>query len=186
MSPRMSGKVMGAEFCRRRLGSMERLFNLHGTFILGMCVFNIIFAIVAALGNLLMIFALWKASSILTVVRKLFLNMAISDHAVGIFPHLMYGIIMATMLNMAAEEENNFGILCSSRMLIVCYFSLYLLACSSFLTVSAIAVDRSLGIYLHNYAIPRIRYSKTRLLDLGAFVVSKVWNSILIYFTPQP
>ena len=128
---------------------MERLVNLHGTFILAKCVFNIIFAIVAALGNLLMIFALWKASSIPTVVRKLFLNMAISDHAVGIFPQLMSGIIMETMLNMAAEEENNFGILCSSWMLIVCYFSLFLLACSSFLTVSTIAVDRFLGIYLH-------------------------------------
>ena len=128
---------------------MERLVDLHGTFILAMSVFNIIFAIVAALGNLLLIFALWKASSIPTVVRKLFLNLAISDHAVGIFPQLMYGIIRATMLNMAAEKENNSDILCSSRMLIVCYFFLFLLACSSFLTVSAIAVDRFLGIYLH-------------------------------------
>ena len=128
---------------------MGGLVNLHGTFSLAMCVLNISFAIVAALGNTLMIFSLWKASSIPTIVKKLFLNMALSDHAVGIFPQLMYGIIIAIMLNMAADEENNFDILCSSRMLTVCYFSLFLLACSSFLTVSAIAVDRFLGIYLH-------------------------------------
>ena len=118
---------------------MERLVNLHGTSILARCVFNIIFAIVAALGNLLMIFALWKASSIPTVARKLFLNMAI----------------------------NNSDILCSSRMLIVCYFSLFLLACWSFLTVSAIAVDMSLGIYLH------MRYQE--------FVTPKRVCSILVF-----
>ena len=145
----MSGEVIGAEFCRRNLESMRGLVNLRGTFFHAMCVLNITFAIVAALGDILMTFSLWKASSIPKIVNKIFLNMALSDHAVRIFPQLMYGIIIAIMLNMAADEENNFDILCSSGMLTVCSFSLFLLACLSFLTDGTIAVDRFLGIFLH-------------------------------------
>ena len=96
---------------------MRGLVNLRGTFFHAMCVLNIIFAIVAALGDILMTFSLWKASSIPKIVNKTFLNMALSDHPVGIFPQLMYGIIIAIMLNIAEDEENNFDILCSSRML---------------------------------------------------------------------
>ena len=44
-----------------------------------------VFSPVAGLGNRLVIRALWKASSISANVRKLFLSLAFSDLAVGMF-----------------------------------------------------------------------------------------------------
>ena len=52
------------------------------------------------------------------------------------------------MLKMAANGGHNFDSLCPA-VLTVCYFSLYLVACASFLNVTAIAVDRLLAISLH-------------------------------------
>ena len=137
---------MAIQFCSQRLEAIEKLFHSHGTFALALCVLHITFAIVAAFGNLLIILTLRKISSIPTVAKKLFLNMAFSDHAVGIFAQLMFGIIFATMSNM---EANEFDILCSTRLITICYFAMFLLAGTSFLTVSTIAADRLLAIYLH-------------------------------------
>ena len=108
---------------------------------LSLCVLNFIFSPVAAFGNMLAIRALWKTSSIPANVKKLFLSLAFSDIAVGLFAQLMYAVV----LRMAA---NNFDSLCPT-ILTVCWFSLFLLACASFLNVTAIAVDRLLAITLH-------------------------------------
>ena len=79
---------------------------------LSFCVFNLIFSLVATLGNLLVIRALCKASSIPATLKKLFLNLAVSDFAVGLFAQLMFGIIVAVMLKMAANGNFNFDFLC--------------------------------------------------------------------------
>ena len=99
------------------------------------------FCPVAAFGNVLAIHALWKASSIPTNIKEFFLSLAFSDLAVGLFAQLMYAVV----LRMAA---NNFDSLCPT-ILTVCWFSLCLLACASFLNVTAIAADRLLAITLH-------------------------------------
>ena len=54
------------------------------------CIFNLVFSVVAVLGNLLVIHALWKSSSIPATVKKLFLSLALSDLAVGMLPQLGY------------------------------------------------------------------------------------------------
>ena len=98
----------------------------------------------ATFGNILVIRALWKASSIPANIKKLFLSLAVSDLAVGLFAQLMHAVV----LRMAVNGGHNFDLLCPT-ILTVCYFSLLLLACATFLNVTAIAVDRLLAINLH-------------------------------------
>ena len=98
----------------------------------------------AAFGNILVIRALWKASSIPANIKMFFLSLAVSDLAVGLFAQLMYAVV----LRIAADGVHNFDLLCPT-ILTVCYFFLSLLACASFLNVAAIAVDRLLAITLH-------------------------------------
>ena len=112
------------------------------------CVLNLIFSLVATLGNLAVIHALCKASSMPATLKKLFLSLAVSDFSVGLFGQLMFGIIVAVMVKMAANGNFNFDFLCP-RILTVCYFAIYLLTCASFLTIVLIAVDRVLAVFLH-------------------------------------
>ena len=111
---------------------------------LSICVLHFIFSPVATFGNVLAIRALWKASLMPTNMKKFFLSLAVSDLDVGLFAQLL----LAVVLRMVADGGQNFDLLCPN-ILTVCSFSLFLLACASFLNVTAIAVDRLLGITLH-------------------------------------
>ena len=135
---------MAEEFCSYYLNGLGQLVQFHGTAVSSLCVLNFVFSSVAAFGNILVIRALLKASSISANIKKLFLSLAVSDLAVGLFAQLMYAVV----LRMAANGEHNFDLLCPT-MLTVCFFSLFLLAGASFLNVTAIAVDRLLAITLH-------------------------------------
>ena len=117
-------------------------------FMVALCVSNLVFSLVATLGNLLVIRALWKASSISATMKKLFLSLAFSDLAVGLFAQLMFGVIIAVMSRQLATGNYNFDFLCPT-ILTVYYFSLLLLGSASFLNVTAIAVDRLLAVSLH-------------------------------------
>ena len=139
---------MAAQVCTQRLERLVQLVRLHETFMLTFCVLNVIFSFVATLGNLLVIRALWKASSIPGNMEKLFLSLAFSDLAVGLFAQLIYGAIIAVMLKMKATGNYNFDIFCPT-IIIACYFSIFLLACASFQNITAIAVDRLLAVSLH-------------------------------------
>ena len=76
------------------------------------CVLNLIFSLVETLGNFVVILALCKVSSIPANLKKLFLSLAVSDFAVGLFAQLMFGIIIAVMLKMAENGNFNFDFLC--------------------------------------------------------------------------
>ena len=139
---------MAAQFCSYKLGELEQLVQHYGTSALAFCVMNFVFSLVATLGNLSVIHALWKASSISATIKKFFLSLAFSDLAVGLFVQLMYGVIIAAVLRMAANGDYTFDLLCPTS-LTVFHFSMFLLACASFLNLTAIAVDRLLAISLH-------------------------------------
>ena len=109
---------------------------------------HLAFSLVAILGNLLVIYALRKASSIPDNSKKLFLSLSFSDLAVGLFPQLMLGIIIAMTLKMATSKNYNFDFFRPS-ILNIGYFAFFLLAYASFLNVTAIAVDRLLAVSLH-------------------------------------
>ena len=137
---------------------------------LALCALNFIFSLVAALGNLLVIRALWKASSIPANLKKLFESLAFSDLTVGFFAQPMFGIINTVMLKMAANGNYNFDFLCP-RILVVCHFSLFLLACASFLSITAIAVDRLFAVLLH------LRYQELVTLKRVIIALVSFWVS---------
>ena len=140
--------AMAGQFCTHELEELSQLIRPHGTFLLIFCVFYFIFSSIAVLGNLLVIRAIWKASSMPSNMKKLFLSLTFSDLAVGMFAQFIYGVIIAVMLRMAENGNFIFEILCPA-ILNAASFSSYLLASASFLTITTIAVDRFLAISLH-------------------------------------
>ena len=155
---------MAEEFCRYYLKGLSQLVQFHRTTLLALCVLHFIFSPVATFGNILVIRALWKASSIPANIKKFFLSLAVSDLAVGLFAQLM----LAVVLRMATNGGHNFDLLCPT-ILTVCYFSLFLLACASFLNVTAIAVDRLLAITLH------LRYRELVTSEYVIIALVSVW-----------
>lgn len=153
------------------------------------CILNLTFSLVATYGNLLVIRALWKASSIPATLKKFFLSLAASDLAVGLVGQLTFGVVIAVMLKMAGDENYDFNFFCPT-ILTVRYFSLVFLAFASFWTVTAIAVDRLLAIFLHlryqELVTPRRVVIAVASLWLGSgvaastFIVLPVKNTIVI------
>ena len=139
---------MGAHFCIKKSEEYRKLLYFHETVILAFCVLNLFFSLLATVRNLLAIRSLWKASSIPANLKKLYLSLAFSDLGVGIFAQLIFGVNIAVMLRKASNGSYNFHFFCPT-VLTLCYFSLFLLACASFLNIMAIAVDRLLAICLY-------------------------------------
>ena len=139
---------MSGEICNKRLKGVAQLIHHYEALMLTFSGLNLAFSLVATVGNLLVIHALWKASSIPANLKKLFLSLAVSDLAVGLFPQLMLGVIIAMMATMAENGNYNFGIFCPAT-LNMGYFAFVLLASASFLNVTAISVDRLLAVSLH-------------------------------------
>ena len=139
---------MAAQSCTYQLKKLEQLVPHFATFMMTFCVLHLTCSLVATLGNLLVIHALWKASSIPATIKKLFLSLAFSDFALGLIPQLMAGVIIAVMLRMAANDNYNFDFLCPT-IVTALHFLMLLLSVASFFNVTAIAVDRLLAISLH-------------------------------------
>ena len=138
---------MAEQNCNRYLDYFVQLVFDTRNFFHGFCVLNFVFSLVATLGNLLVIRALMKTSTIPATVKKLFLSLTFSDLAVGLLPQLMTAIISAVMLKMASSEDD-FAIFCPTVLIVLLYFQ-YLLAIASFLNVIVIAFDRLLAVSLH-------------------------------------
>ena len=154
---------MAEEFCSYYLNGLGQVVQFHRTIQLSLGVLHFIFSPIAAFGNILVIRALLKASSIPANIKKLFLSLAVSDLAVRLFAQLM----LAVVLRMATNGGHDFDLLCP-KILTVCYFLLSLLVNASFLNVTAIAVDRLLSIYLH------LRYREVQLVTSKRVIIALV------------
>ena len=138
---------MAEQTCTRFLDYFVQLVSYRRSLSLGFCVLNFVFSLVATLGNLLVIRALMKTSTIPATVKKLFLSLAFSDLAVGLCSQLMTAIISAVMLKMASSEDD-LAFFCPTVLIVLLYF-MHLLAVASFLNVIVIAFDRLLAVSLH-------------------------------------
>ena len=118
------------------------LVSHRRSFSLGFCVLNFVFSLGATLGNLLVIRALMKASTIPATVKKLLLSLAFSDLALGLLPQLMTPLLTAVMLKMASSGDD-LAFFCPTVLIVLLYF-MYLLAVACFLNVTVIAFDRVL------------------------------------------
>ncbi|KAL9986820.1 hypothetical protein ACROYT_G001022 [Oculina patagonica] len=135
-------------FCRKKLQEFSATVRYQQTFMLFICLLNFLFSIVATVGNLFVIHALWKASSIPANVKKLFLSLAFADLAMGLFVQPMFAVILAVMLNMAANESYDFDGFCPFVLTLAMSCSGFVVGTSLF-TIAAIAVDRYFALFLH-------------------------------------
>ena len=173
---------MASKFCTRTLKILSDLVQFHSAFMLACCcIFNLVFSVVAVLGNLLVIHALWKSSSVPATVKKLFLSLALSDFAVGMLPQLMWGIIMAVMLSKTSNGDSNFASFCPV-IVTACYFFAFFLCSASFFTIAAIAVDRLLAISLHLRYHELVTSKRINMVLIMLWLTSGVTASISILF----
>jgi len=112
------------------------------------CVLNFLFSIASTLGNLIVIHALWKASSIPANLKKWFLSLAFSDLAIGLIIQPMSAVILAVMLNVAANGNYDFDRFCPSVIIVSTVCASFVVG-ASFSTITAIAMDRYLALFLH-------------------------------------
>ena len=138
---------MGAKFCAKELEEFTTVLLHRGSLMLTVCVLILAFSIVAIVGNLLVIRALWKTSSIPVSLKKMFLSLAVSDLAMGLVGQPLFGITFAKMLRTKASGNHNFDRFCPLAFTL-CHFLLFLLACASLLNVTIVAFDRLLAISL--------------------------------------
>ena len=158
---------MAEQKCTRFLDYWITLVSHGRSFSLGFCVLNFIFSLGATLGNLLVIRALMKASTIPATVKKLLLSLAFSDLAVGLLPQLMTPILSAVMLKMASSGDD-LAFFCPTVLIVLLYF-MYLLAVASFLNVIVIAFDRLLAVSLH------LRYQELVTPTRVTIVLVSLW-----------
>ena len=173
---------MAEQNCNRFLDYFVKLVSHTRSCFLGFCVLNFVFSLVATLGNLLVIRALMKNSTIPATVKKLFLSLAFSDLAVGLCSQLMTAIISAVMLKMASSGDD-FAFFCPTVLIVLLYF-MHLLAVASFLNVTVIAFDRLLAVSLH------LRYQELVTAIRVTIVLVSLWltscvSAFLYIFLPK-
>lgn len=139
---------MNANFCDKKLEELILVVQSQPPLTLFISVLNLFFSPVTIFGNLLVIHALWKASSIPTNLKQLFLNLALTDLAIGLFIQPMSAVILAVVLSMIRNGNYDFDCFCP-YVVSADMYPTYFLAGASFFTVAAIAMDRLLALYLH-------------------------------------
>lgn len=167
------------QFCNQQLQELQIILHSNRQFLLFLCVLILAFSVVASIGGFLVIRAMWKISSMPATLKKLFLSLAFSDLAVGLFAQPLFGVIIAVMLRMAANGNYNFYVFCPN-ILTLSHFSTFSLACASFLNVTAIAVDRLLTIYLHLRYHELVSPNRVFIALVSIWVTSAIAASIYI------
>ena len=170
---------MAEQNCNRTLDRWIKLVSQRRSFSLGFCVFNFGFSLVATLGNLLVIRALMKTSTIPATVKKLFLSLAFSDLAVGLCSQLMTAIISAVMLKMASSGDD-LAFFCPTVLILLLYFQ-YLLAIASFLNVIVIAFDRLLAVSLHLRYQELITPKRVNIALVSLWLISCITAFIFVF-----
>lgn len=170
---------MGVTFklCREVLpkyyGRPEDLEALYIT----MCVLNGLLALTAIIGNLLIIFALKKASSIPSSTRTLLLCLALTDLATGVLGHPLYiAVTLGIRQNYACENIH--------EVLLVFFILSAFLVSASFITVTIIGVDRFLAITLHLRYNELVTPKRVILTVVSAWIFSltTVFICVFCYF----
>ena len=175
---------MVVQLCNLKLKEYMALVQFHGTLMLGFSVLNLTFSVVATLGNLLVIRALWKASSIPATLKSLFMSLAVSDLAVALIPQLILGVNMGVILRMVASGDYNFDIFCPIFLTIYLFFIVFLVT-ASYLTVTAIAVDRFLAISLHLRYQELVTSKRVNISVMCLWLISATAASVFLSI-PQP
>ena len=174
---------MAEEYCSQMLDTFWKLVHHSRSSILAFCVSHFTFSLVATLGNLLVIRALIKASTIPANVRKMFISLAFSDLAVGLLPQLMDAIIYAVVWKMASGGDN-LAFLCPTVLSVLSYF-VYSLIAASFLNVTVIAGDRLLAVSLHLRYQELVTARRLTTVLVSVWIISCVFPILYILFPKE-
>ena len=174
---------MTEEYCSQMLDTFWKLVHHSRPSILAFCVSHFTFSLVATLGNLLVIRALIKASTIPANVRKMFISLAFSDLAVGLLPQLMDAIIYAVVWKMASGGDN-LAFLCPTVLSVLSYF-VYSLIAASFLNVTVIAGDRLLAVSLHLRYQELVTARRLTTVLVSVWIISCVFPILYILFPKE-
>ena len=174
---------MAEQYCSQMLDSFLKLVHHSRSSIPAFCVSHFTFSLVATLGNLLVIRALIKASTIPANVRKMFISLAFSDLAVGLLPQLMDAIIFAVVWKMASRG-GTLAYLCPTVLRVLYYFT-YLLVAASFLNVVFIAFDRLFAFSLHLRYQELFTPRRITIVLVSVWIISCVLAFLFIFFPKE-
>lgn len=147
---------------------LEVLFKFYAkaedldAFYITLCVVHGVLSFTAIVGNVAMIFALQKASSVPTTSRILMQSLALTDLSVGLLGHPLYIVVIAGI-------RQNYGCGHIHVTLTVFFILSTSLVFFSFQIVAFIGVDRFLAITLH------LRYSELVTPKRVVILVASVW-----------
>ena len=145
-----------------------------------------LFALTAILGNVILIYALWVASSINRTSKILLLSLAASDLSVGLLVHPLNAAMMIQMLRLSASNVEQDATLLLPLVKTNLFFSLFSGAASLFI-VGAISIDRYLAISIHlRYAV-LVTPRRVRLVVFAIWITSFTAALLqsLQYFSPM-
>ena len=111
--------------------SKVNYYILEFNFIIGLCVINVILSITALFGNSVILIAIWKTSSLHSMANILLSSLAVSDLAVGLVAQPLFVPYLLSRLNAVFNVLGTFLII------------------ASFMSITAIGVDRLLALQLH-------------------------------------
>ena len=174
---------MAEHYCSQTLDQFLKLVHHSRSCILAFCVLHFTFSLVATLGNLLVIRALIKASTIPANVRKMFISLAFSDLAVGLLPQLMDAIIYAVVWKTTSRGDN-LAFLCPT-VLSVLYYFMSLLVAASFLNVIFIAFDRLFAVSLHLRYQELVTARRVTTVLVSVWIISCVLAIQFIFFPKE-
>ena len=149
-------------------------YSLFGLF---HCVISLITSLTAILGNVIIIYAFWKASSMPPASRILLLSLAASDLGVGLIVQPVNSAIMIKMLAVIEGDggEGDHALYLIRPLVKTWQFFTIFFAGASLLTVGAISADRYLAMSLH------LRYQELVTSTRVFIVVTAIW--ITAFFT---
>ena len=113
--------------------NFEQAF-IYETYWISICVLNAFLAATALFGNTVVILTIWKTSSLHSVVNILVISLAVSDLAVGLIVQPLFIVYLLSGIYIVRVLLDIFR---------------YFLCPASFLTITAITVDRMLALQLH-------------------------------------
>ena len=131
-------------------------------FTIAICIVHMLLCPVALLGNFATLIAIWKTSSLHSPANVLLSSLAVSDFAVGLISHPSFiAKLLSKVLHISAFSRVVFESFNHISSCVLCT--------SSFLTVTAIGIDRLLALYLH------LRYQSLVTCFRVSWVVLSIW-----------
>ena len=181
-SGQASSLTMVENICNARSKDFAEVVIAYRGLMLSLSVLNLINSLVASIGNLLVIHALRKSSSISPNLKKLFLSLVFSDLAVGMFAEPLYGVMIAVVLSKTGSKNNSFNFnsyLCPT-LITFSYFWASFLACASFLNITAIALDRLLALSLHLRYLEIVTSKRVLITLVCLWATSGIFSAIFV------